>query len=267
MILRDVGVEQFETFSKWLYTKEVVVEEIKESEQEDENDSDDGASTDDSDGREEEADGEAGEGDDNESDSNEPSQTTANGVQQDQSPPAAETNGETNGETNPKDNSWYAGVNRKGRVFARLLDLYIFANKFKIVSLKGAVMLRFQRFIEATATLPCPTIVKHALDHLDFKSSMMCKYLTKCYGHYTDFKKVSKDRFATLSPAFLTAVLFIAFERVDGVESSRGAYDENWCDYHDHANEEERKECEKSRPQDIDVLNKRPRVRRWGGCC
>lgn len=99
-------------------------------------------------------------------------------------------------------------------MFARLLDLYIFANTYKAVIFKGVIMLAFQRYIETTETLPCPTIVKHALDNLDYKSPM-CKYLTRCYGHYTDFKKVNKERFATLSPTFLTDVLLIAFQRTD----------------------------------------------------
>jgi len=55
--------------------------------------------------------------------------------------------------------------------------------------------------ISSSETLPRPTIVKHVLDNLDFKSPM-CKDPTDRYGHSTDFKKAYKDLLATLSPTF-----------------------------------------------------------------
>ena len=39
------------------------------------------------------------------------------------------------------DKTWYAGVYRKSRVFARLLDLYLFACKSEAARFKTAVML------------------------------------------------------------------------------------------------------------------------------
>jgi BTB/POZ domain len=250
MILREVGVEEFESFSRWLYTKELVVKEMKGEEVEEDNSED----TDNSDESGEPGDNEEDDG--NERDGNDP--TLTRGMQEDHNSPS-----EADGETHIEDKTWYAGVNRKGRIFARLLDLYILADTYKVVSLRGAVMLRFQRFIASTETLPCPTIVKHALDNLDFKS-MMCKYLTHCYGHYTDFKKVNKDRFATLSPTFLTAVLEIAFQRIDGLAPVD--WDDNWCDYHEHESDQGRAECENGRRGDVDVMKRQPR-RRWGHCC
>ena len=260
IILYDVGVGEFEAFSKWLYTKEVVVQELLEEEARDGNS---GTSNDsDSDASEQLRDLE----EEHRPQSNGQSPSPTNGIQEDNA-----TSAEADVEANEQDRTWYAGVNRKGRVFARLLDLYIFADTYKIVSFKRAVMLRFQGFIGFTETLPCPTIVKHALDSLDFDKSMMCKYLIHCYGSYLDFKKMSKKRLATLSPAFLTAVLMIAFQRIEDDDNVVG-WDDDWCDDHEHDGDEERKECEDGRPGDADMEKRRPRStvtrpRRWGACC
>ena len=124
-----------------------------------------------------------------------------------------------------EDKLWYSGVHRKGRVFGRLLDLYIFANTYEIPRFKTAVMLEFQRFVASTDTLPYLTIVKHALDYLDLDSPM-CQYLVICYGHYTNSEKVNMKRFATLSSTFLASVLLITFKRIDVNELV-----DDWCDF------------------------------------
>jgi hypothetical protein len=142
---------------------------------------------------------------------------------------------------------WYSNLKQRGRVFARLLDLYIFGDTYEIPPFKTAIMLEWQKFSTSQETLPCPTIVKHALDHLDINSSL-CQFLILCYGYYTDYFTVNKGRFATLPSAFLTEVLMVTFARLGrGVES----WDEDWCRFHDHRDKEEREACEANREEQI----------------
>ncbi|OQV08067.1 BTB/POZ domain-containing protein isoform 2 [Cladophialophora immunda] len=258
MVLWEVSVEGFETFSRWLYTKKLAVEEMEQEMEKAGEDS--GETAEDSDDSGERGDRGLDEGE--ERDGGDTSLT--NGMQKNQNFPR-EADIEADSETANDSKTRYAGVNRKGRVFARLLDLYIFADTYKTVSFKNVVMLGFQRYVASSEILPHPTIVKHALDNLDLESPM-CKYLTRCYGHYTDFKKANKKRFATLSPTFLTEVLLIAFRRIDAPDVDD--WDDNWCDYHEHESDQSRADCKKERPEDADIVKKQPKPRRrWGGCC
>ena len=162
---------------------------------------------------------------------------------------------------------WYAGLNSQGRVFGRLVDLYIFAARYDALGIRQATILTLQRCINGLETLPCPTVLKRALDSLEIEVPL-CRYLIVCYGSYADYEAMSKERCATLSSQFLLDVLDISYARL--------AYDsvpdvgEDWCNFHEHERGEQ-DECEGRREKDADVLEKRkppPRpVRRFGGCC
>lgn len=238
-MLRDVSSETFETFSRWIYAKILVVDELED----DDRDTSDNSGRDDSGNGPNDAESERG---------NLPAQqrdVTRDGVSGSKSRRVANNNG-NNSEHPPS----YSSLNRKGRVFIRLINLYRFATNFQASSFKNVIMIQWQRFTINSETLPCPTVVKHALSRLGIKSRL-CQYLITCYAYYADYKKIEKDIFATLSPEFLTEVLVLVFNRLDDGEVMD--MDENWCEFHEHEDEEEREECEKSREEDPDVAAKR----------
>lgn len=239
--LHDVSYESFESFSKWLYSESLAVEEMEETE------TDDSEDTDSSSENGEEGDDKAD--DTYDKDGNEA--TSANGNHKEYT---------SSSRIDMQGNSWYAGVNCNSRVLARLLDLYIFADRYKAVSFKRAVMLSFQRLMAAKEMSPCSTIVKHALDNLDF-SSPLCKYLCQCYGHYADFRTADQDRLATLSPGFFSTVLLITFERLDEDDDVDDG-DDDWCDYHEHKSDQARTKCREARRSDADVSRERLKAQR-----
>lgn len=122
-------------------------------------------------------------------------------------------------------------------------------------------MLHFQRYVYHTEVLPSPTIVRHALDNLNFDNSGMCDYLIQRYAYYTDFKSVNEAHFASLTPQFLAAVLATTFERL----KQHSAYPvtwrlDDWCKYHEHEDERSRRECFQSRPEDLDIRRQAPLI-------
>ena len=95
--------------------------------------------------------------------------------------------------------------------------------------------------------------MKNALDQLDL-GSPLCRYLIVCYGHYTDYELMPKSLFAVFPPQFLVAVIELAFQRLGlGAPSA----EEEWCDFHEHGDMSDRKECEERRNHDPDVVERR----------
>jgi len=102
------------------------------------------------------------------------------------------------------------------------------------------VILEWQEFSTSKDTLPCSTIVKRALDHLDLKSPL-CQFLILCYGYYTDHFTISKRHFSSLPSTFLTEVLTVTFKRL--CRESIRSWDEDWCRFHEHQDEEDKQAC------------------------
>ena len=262
LVLRDVSLQVFETFSRWIYTKALVVEELEDDDSgpvviSDNSDSDSGSE------------GSNDNGNNGDGESADISVQATGGAQHstsgEKSPSAAGS--DESGESDESSPS--TKLKRKGRVFLRLLKLYKFATTFQAKQFENAIMIQWQRFTIDNETLPCQTIVTEALSGLSLESHL-CQYLIACYGHYTDYGKMNKDRFAKLSSEFLTRVLEIAFARIDGGDVA--SMDENWCAFHEHEDYIELEECEQSREDDPDVkakrtANKSRLSRRWGGCC
>ncbi|KAI9769117.1 MAG: hypothetical protein M1840_004468 [Geoglossum simile] len=235
----QASAETFQVFLNWLYTKDLVVDGL-DSDSESEDGGEDSAA--------ESADPGAS-GDANKQASEISVINISDGSQSDNDSITAD-NGDSQG-------LWYSGLKERGRVFGRLLELYIFGDVYKIQSFKTAVILEWQEFSTSKETLPCPTIVKRALDYLDLKSPL-CQFLILCYGYYTDYFTISKRRFSTLPSTFLTEVLMVTFKRLDKDVKS---WEEDWCRFHEHQDEEEKQACEASREEEEQPW--RPR----GGCC
>ncbi|ETI29019.1 hypothetical protein G647_01472 [Cladophialophora carrionii CBS 160.54] len=252
-VLKDVRSEDFEVFTRWLYTKTLDVEKMEDV-------VDDGGKT--TGGhvclvhqqsciKAEKGTGENG------SDSS----TREAGHGQNPCIPSI-AGGDTSEETMTDDKPWYTNFGEQSRTLARLLDLYIFAQVYKADSFKIAAMLEFQRFA-FHADIPAVNIVRHALDNLDITSGM-CSYLLDRYGgqdfscpEQLDEQNLEKA-LAKLPPRFLTRMISLVARRTAGGTVNGKA--ERWCDYHEHKSEEERRECEERRLQDADIARERYRT-------
>lgn len=193
MVLHDVHPDTFETFSAWLYTKELVVEEMEEA------------------------------------------QEGSGGVQR---------------SGDGRNKTWFSGLTIKDRVLGRLLDLYAFASKYKVTDFKVAVMLEFQRSANRMNRCPGITGVRHAIDKLDLESSPMYKYLVHCYCCAPPYHTTA-EYLAGFPARFLAQIILLANHALAGRPVSNRH--KNWCDYHEHENDDKRKECENSRPDDVDI--------------
>ena len=110
-------------------------------------------------------------------------------------------------------------------------------------------MLTLERFHESAGTIPGPSTVKYALEHLGLESPM-CQFLVQCYGYFGNMSQTRQGESTQLSPQFLAAVLMVMHGRAD----KRYVFFGNWCEYHKHATRKGRKGRRASRPNDEDVL-------------
>jgi hypothetical protein len=88
-------------------------------------------------------------------------------------------------------------------VFGRLVDLWIFAVRYDCVGFQQAVMIQLQRCVDDWEVVPCPTVVKGALDNLKL-GAPLCRYLIRCYGYYPDHEQMPTERLAKLPSEFLS---------------------------------------------------------------
>ncbi|KAK3722240.1 hypothetical protein LTR37_002673 [Vermiconidia calcicola] len=178
----------------------------------------------------------------------------------------------SDGDAETTNSPWYSTLDRKGRVLARIVDVYIFAFRYKALKLRKAAMLSLQRCIDVWGVVPCPTILKHALDILE-QDAPLFRYLVVCTANYTDYMYEDEDtpeRLATLPSSFLANVLGIIFARMKG-EKKVHSMERSWCEFHEHETEAERKACERNRPKDADVKRVRKGRKRsvscWASTC
>lgn len=226
LILNNVSLETFNVFSRWIYsdsefTDGIVVDELNDVEI-----SNDG------------------------------------GVSEHQGSNQNEAHGEHQ-ENSGHDESEDDEPNIYDRVFGRLLELYVFGANSDCPGFRQAVILQLQRCIHDWTTIPGPVVVKDVLDHLDI-ASPLCKYLIACYGHYGEFEMTFKGRTACLHSGFLAGVLDVTFARLRRPSTSytnttTSCVSESWCDFHEHNNGDEHRECEHRRSGDLDMLDRKRR--------
>ena len=210
MILYDVRPDEFEYFSAWLYTKELVIEEMEQALK------------------------------------GQTSNQTSNQISDEAGEP-------------DENDTWYTSHSIINRVYSRLLDLYLFAGKYKILDFKIAVMLEFQRFEVRASLVPDSSTLQHLLPYID-DSSRMYQYLACCYVDLMPLQ-IETEELAKFPPRFLVQIVETA-HRALAKEPFSSSY-EDWCDYHEHEDDDQRKECESSRPNDIDIKNKKRKEHSW----
>ena len=134
-----------------------------------------------------------------------------------------------------------AGLDVTGRVFHRLVDLYIFSVRYSALDFMRAVILTIQRLIQEWDAIHHPTVVKYALDNLNLDDALS-RFLARYYMWDDDIREAHAS---TLPSDFLTKVLAVisASERWHDDVPLPG---EKWCDFHEHKDEDERNECERN---------------------
>lgn len=103
-------------------------------------------------------------------------------------------------------------------------------------------MLHWQWFTtHESSTFPSVAVTKRAVDTLGLDSPL-CKYLFRCYMVYSTKKQsVMQGDFAALPHEFLSRVL------EDSCNTNRvwSLEELDWCEYHNHKDEQERQLCER----------------------
>lgn len=152
---------------------------------------------------------------------------------------------------------WHNELNRGNRLHIRLIDLYYsLAQDYMVPSFKIAIMLAFQRSSEVT--LVQPIVIEYAWRKYDriIDPGGLGLYLFRYCGHlaprwwFGDSFRFEK-KLASLPPLFLAKTLMMAPHFTSG--NGKPIVDE-WCDFHEHRSDEERKECQEGRPNDPDVI-------------
>lgn len=169
ILINDVSEETFNTFMTWIYAKKLATDGVLVTEMDDADESDDGSSV---------ASNEDGDADDKSSIASNEVEGTKQSTK-DATPDATGTSIVTSTQETEADvdnKPWDAELNRAGRVFGRLVDAFIFAARYDCSVFRRAVVLQLQRCIDKYNRVPCPTVVKRALDHLHLDAPL-CRYL------------------------------------------------------------------------------------------
>jgi hypothetical protein len=149
---------------------------------------------------------------------------------------------------------WYFGLDRSGRIYARLIDLYAFASTYNAPQLKLAVILVWQRFGMSCNSLPPVRVVERAFLKIN-GDEPLCKYIILWYGYFGGKIAFDVTKFSSVSPIFLAGVLDIMYQKQAGGFQFDGL-DKNWCNFHEHVYEKEETICQESRLKDPDVVAK-----------
>lgn len=236
MIVRGIRAEDFHSFLKWVYTKKLEVEEMDEELNAEDNTTGFASQT--------------YKGKDIIGDTSHV-QCNASTYGTESRDTLVDSDAQT---SSVEHRSAHLGFNRRSRIFARLLNLYIFADMNQITTFKTTVMLEFQRAIVSMRVSPGLQIVRHAFNNLD-SDSPMCKYLILCNSHPGILKSANDHSLLTLSPKILVLLLRSVIQRNESILPVPDWFD-NWCDYHEHEDVQSRRDCENSRNLDADLMKR-----------
>jgi hypothetical protein len=231
LVLSRISAECFETVCRWLYSKELVVKELDNT-------------------------NEATPYTNGGSGGTKTAHVTDVRDQTDQDYIHVTAENESDGTKSDRTNPlWYADLDRNGRIYARLVDLYAFATRYEATQLSRVIMLAWQRFSISCNSLPPFSVVNRAFTRMN-GDEPLCEYIILWYGYFNvGVSFVAKD-FSSTPSKFLAGVLEIMYQKQAGGHLFAGL-DKNWCDFHNHTEESEIKECQKAREQDPDVVSKR----------
>jgi hypothetical protein len=231
LVLSRISAECFETVCRWLYSKELVVRELN--------------STNEAISHTKERSG-----------SNKTTRVTDLRDQTDQDYIHVTAENESDGTKSDRtDSPWYADLNRTGRIYARLVDLYAFAIRYEAPQLSRVIMIAWQRFSISCNALPPSSVVNRAFTRMN-GDEQLCKLIILWYGYFNGDISFSAKEFNSTPSKFMSGVLEIMYQKQAGGHQFAGL-DKNWCEFHNHTNDNETKECQKAREKDPDVVSKR----------
>jgi hypothetical protein len=148
-------------------------------------------------------------------------------------------------ETVETEDSWYAGLCRTQRVYARLLDLYILSDRYEAPVFKREIVLKWQRFTFSAPKFPGLMVIQRAIESLSIESSL-CRYMTACFSRMM-VKNSCQNTLANLPPLFAAATLNRMLLNLRRQKGRYPSYQTYWCKYHDHVDVQERKSCMRAR--------------------
>ncbi|KAJ9641780.1 hypothetical protein H2199_004992 [Coniosporium tulheliwenetii] len=125
-----------------------------------------------------------------------------------------------------------------------LLDVYIFADRYNICLLRNDVMKSWQYRNYNWGTICnelCEDMIKKAFDKLPH-SSTLCRYIVQNYAtmNFWIFPPMERELWAKLPHEFLSELIMIASTVL---QPRSKPIDTKSCDFHEHKNEVEKKEC------------------------
>lgn len=137
------------------------------------------------------------------------------------------------------------------QVFEQVADIFMFGTFYDSVDLRRNAILLVQRLMYTTQFRPNMILIAKLSDRLPLQSAL-CQLLVRiCVSdmevsawEYWSVKALSRD--------FLVEVIRTLVKLRDEPEGIVH-YDQNWCEFHEHVNEDERKACQSTRGNDANV--------------
>ncbi|KPI42839.1 uncharacterized protein AB675_1998 [Cyphellophora attinorum] len=151
-----------------------------------------------------------------------------------------------------EESRWYSQGTYYHQVFGQIADVYVFAVFYKARELRHGAMLLLQRFVAATKIIPSLDMVKVIVKRLGMDKPLS-KWLARviAFSHRTEWG--TQESMKALPRAFLAEVLKITVSLRDDRHLTKH-YEEDYCEHHEHLNEEDRNRCQESRKNDYDMI-------------
>jgi hypothetical protein len=127
----------------------------------------------------------------------------------------------------------------EGFLERRFISLYIFSHKYEIPALRRAVILAWQTNDEILQCMPDHSNVIAAYENLP-TNSPLCLYFLDMYSVYWTPDRDS-ERMAALRSQLPQAFLFELVTTL--ARGERPKMEKEWCEFHEHETEEEKKHC------------------------
>ena len=135
----------------------------------------------------------------------------------------------------------------EGFLERRFISLYIFAHRYAIPKLRRAVIVAWQNNDEILQCMPDHSNVIAAYEHLP-PDAPLCRYFLDMYSVYWNPDR-DDERTIALRSQLPQAFLFELVTML--ARGERPKIEKEWCEFHEHESEEEKKAC-------LDELSKDP---------
>ncbi|KAF2866285.1 hypothetical protein BDV95DRAFT_505327 [Massariosphaeria phaeospora] len=145
----------------------------------------------------------------------------------------------------------------EGFLERRFIALYVFAHRYDIPKLRRAVILAWQTNDEILQSMPDHSNVIAAYEDLP-PSSALCRYFLDMYSVYWNPDK-DNERTIPLRSQLPQAFLFELVTTL--AKGERPKTEKDWCEFHEHDDEAERKACQDEMVKDPVAAKALKRIR------